>query len=1458
MIPSPGTRAPRDPAGRRTCAEANLLAVDRPMSSWIVFRRRAIRAAASWLLVAASVAPLEAQEPNDSLIVALAHQAIELYQAGRYAEALPVTERLVELHRAATVKDDAEYLATLELLAAIYLELDDLAGLRRTFEEQVHVARRVFGDAAPDFAVLLRDVGRFLLHTGHPRDALPLFRESYEVRKRSGLPPDEEYASILDLYARLLVETGDLAGSEPLLRELLAVQRSLHGDRSREYAVPLSHLADALRQLGNYDESVRLGHELVDIFRELVGETHPDYANALSNLSVTFKDRGDMAEAKAYAEAAIGAWRASGDTLDFAFSLALNNLGVVLAHTGDVGESRRLLNRAIEVLRHAVEPNHPEIGNSLANLAAVLRTQGYYIEADSLLREAVRIFEAALGVSHPRIAWALDNLALVRSEAGDLRSAEELYRRVVEIRRTALRTGHPEYALALGSLARTLQALGRHAEAEAMLLDAIALEATSIAPGHPHYLHLRRALAQYYLKSGDYDRAETTLRAAAAEWRERFGDEQLVFSDWLLDLAEIARVRGDHAEVEALLHEAARISQRYGGPTATRALTILTRLAADMDSWGDMAGADRLIGQLVAEIRTADPGDLAAAVAVLNLAEIQRTRGRLADAESLVREALDRYVRHLGEHHPGLAEPLNVLGIVLTERGNYAEAEQTLRRATDVLTRANATESPAYANVLNNLAALHLALGDVDETIRLRLEALEIYRKTVGETHPTYGILLQNLAVDAAARNDFDRAAGYLEQALDLIARTRGTTSPDYALVLINLGTIRSFQNDRDRAAEDLAQAAEIVRATVGEMSERYALILRQRAVFAVMEGDVDRADSLVVRSYEILTAIHGPDHPLVAQALVELGSLRILQGRRAEASTHFDRALSIQQRTLEQVFSFASERGMLAFATATNDALYWMVTLAETGEAAAESALEWVLRRKGAVLSTLATYRQAERILATDARVAGHASRLRSVREQTSRLALEPPRGIPADSLEQIRSRLRRERDQLEAELSRALSGRIPTVNSRVTADASLVAEVRAALPARTALLEMVRYQRFRGDIDDFERSWHYAAFVLRPGAPVIFVDLGDAEWIEEAIAHTRDAHADPTDEDRFREAASEVYDLVFQPLAAHLDGIDRIVVSADGELHRVPFQALVDDDGRYLIERFRIAYVSSGADLVRPRSAPGKGTVVFAGPDFDEAATGQARPIDPIPPFPDVSMTLRGLKWDALPGARAEADDVRRSLAGTAWAPVETFVGDRATEAAFKTVHSPRILHVATHGFFVPEREMTPEERARCLEGGLAPAVDVETGMGRGIERLRCADNPLHRSGIVLSGANAIGAASGSEDGWVLAEEIALLDLSGTELVVLSACETGLGDVRVGEGVYGMRRAFELAGAQRVLMSLYKVPDRETRQLLDGFYSRLAAGLAPEDALRESQLALMEGAPHPLFWASFVLVGR
>jgi CHAT domain-containing protein len=395
---------------------------------------------------------------------------------------------------------------------------------------------------------------------------------------------------------------------------------------------------------------------------------------------------------------------------------------------------------------------------------------------------------------------------------------------------------------------------------------------------------------------------------------------------------------------------------------------------------------------------------------------------------------------------------------------------------------------------------------------------------------------------------------------------------------------------------------------------------------------------------------------------------------------------------------------------------------------------------------------------------------------------------------------------------------------------------------------------------------SPRYAAYILHSQGSPQWVDLGEAEAIERLVETFRNALS--RQDYNVQAIARQLNALVVQPIRPLLSNSTHILLSPDSQLNLIPFTALVDQNNRYLIETYTITHLSSGRDLLRLQSdAPShQAPVVIANPDFNNPGNPQTVQVTALAPGSDSqeksgrraaerrSTDLASLQFGSLDGTELEKEAIAPLLPN-----VTVLTQSQATENALKQLQAPSILHIATHGFFLQDVECTPASDTRGSFSTPATIVPEYIGDRKRVCRPtpRNTENPLLRSGLALAGFNP--RLSGTQDGVLTALEAAGLNLYGTQLVVLSACETGLGNVANGEGVYGLRRAFVTAGAESQLMSLWKVDDYGTSELMSLYYQRLQKGEGRSEALRQVQLEMMQAPAyqHPYYWASFIFSG-
>jgi CHAT domain-containing protein len=811
-----------------------------------------------------------------------------------------------------------------------------------------------------------------------------------------------------------------------------------------------------------------------------------------------------------------------------------------------------------------------------------------------------------------------------------------------------------------------------------------------------------------------------------------------------------------------------------------------------------------------------------------------------------------------------VANSLDLLGLLHGLQGELARAESLHLRALAIREAALEPRDPDIAASLNNLANLYYSQAAYARAEPLYLRALTIREELLGEHHPDVAASLNNLANLHHAQGRPERAEPLHRRALAIWEAALGGNDPHVAQSLNNLANLYYSQGLYGRAEPLYVRALAIREAALGREHPDVAVSLNNLASLYDAQGLYARAEPLLQRARAIREAAFSREHPSLVPTLHNLALFHLAQHRLADTVSLFTQAFSISERRLRQEaldFSEARLTRFLEQLRADEDLLYSLLRAYPENEDVRRLVLSVVLLLKGRSAGELAnTSRTVYRGLGPlDRRLF---EQLRELRGQLATLVLQHARSHALADYQQRLDALATRGDALEAELARrsapfrALAA-LPALSKIVT-------RVARALPTDAALVEFIVYTerplfvKPGTSVSSLPPSQRYLALVLLPDDHIRVLDLGAAEPIDRAASDLRDALA--RRDAAFLAPAQALYHLAFQPLLPLLGGTRRLFLSPDGQLGLVPFAALHDGQ-QFLLDAYDFTYLLSGKDLLpRPQAGASHGAVVvLADPDFSAPSQAPSASPGDVEPWARRStsveqllVTLRadGAKspWTPLPGTRQEAEAIQRLFPRA-----QVFLGPEATKQRLLHLPTPAVLHIATHGFFL-EDAPAPEDDAR--------AVGHFGALGEGTAVRRSPD-PLLRSGLILAGARArappgAGAASPSLDSaLVTALEVAGLDLWGTQLVVLSACDTGRGDVKLGQGVYGLRRAFVVAGAETVVMSLWKVRDDSTWQLMEAYYRNLMAGQGRASALREAMRALRRTRPHPHDWAPFITLG-
>ncbi|NCT46099.1 MAG: tetratricopeptide repeat protein, partial [Microcystis aeruginosa G11-09] len=769
------------------------------------------------------------------------------------------------------------------------------------------------------------------------------------------------------------------------------------------------------------------------------------------------------------------------------------------------------------------------------------------------------------------------------------------------------------------------------------------------------------------------------------------------------------------------------------------------------------------------------------ATSLNNLAGLYYSQGRYSEAEPLYKQALAIRKQQLGDNHPDTAKSFGNLAGLYYSQGRYSEAEPLYKQALAIIKQQLGDNHPDTATSLNNLAELYQSQGRYSEAEPLYKEALAIWKQQLGDNHPD------------TVQGRYSEAEPLYNRSLAIRKQQLGDNHPDTATSLNNLALFYQSQGRYSEAEPLLEQALAIRKQQLGDNHPNTATSLNNLAGLYQSQGRYSEAEPLYNRSLAIIKQQLGDNHPNTATSLNNLAGLYQSQDDIPQAINYLSQALAVEEDNLSENLNIGDDQA------------------APNNPQATRLALKTILERKGRILDVSTNSLQILRQRTDDLESQRLLTQLIEVRTQVSNLTFKKPEDIKDPEIyRQQLNEVTEKAKEIEGKIG-VRSAEFRSLSQPITLEG-----IQKLIPADAALVEIVRYQPFNPKVPENQRFGNprYAVYILYPNGDIKAKDLGEAKPIDDKLIYFRDNLADAeTRLPQLQKSARQLDETLMQPIRQLLGDTKTILLSPDAALNLIPFEALVDENNQYLVENYHITYLTSGRDLLRLKDkfASQQSPLIVADPFYGKAGEKVAL---------TRSIDLSEFTFSGLPGTEQEAKAIKNIL------PQATVLtGSQATENAVKQAKKPNILHIATHGFFKPERNVI--------------------------------ENPLLRSGLVLAGVK-IGQSAG-DDGVLTALETTNLNLVGTKLVVLSACDTGKGDINIGQGVYGLRRALVIAGSESQLISLWKVSDDATKDLMVAYYGRLQKGERRSEALRQIQLGMLksEKQKHPFFWASFIPSG-
>lgn len=1114
----------------------------------------------------------------------------------------------------------------------------------------------------------------------------------------------------------------------------------------------------------------------------------------LSEQAVQLKSRGKEAEALPIEQQAEKVAEATWGQNDQHVGLSLNVIGILEMDLEKFSDAEANLRRALAILSK-LDVGSKDTAAVLGNLGLLYRSEAHYADAEKMTQMAMAIHEKVAGPNDGSIATDAGNLAAIYDAEGKYAEAEPLYQRAIAIEE---RVQDPEITKTLNGLGQLYEDERKYLDAENVFLRVVAFDIKALGKDHPQIAVDLQNLGVSYMYQGKFTGAE---------------------------------------------------------PILMRALQIASSASS--------------------------PDRATVAMIEQNMGALYRDEGKYPAAEKLLSQALVDRAKALGPGHPDVAMVLQNLGDLYEFESRYGDAERALRQSLTIDTKSLGATHIRTAEVMLRLAKLYGNHGQWGAADQFYHDAIPIYVKTYGQMDVRVADVVFNGAEELLAESKFEEAAKGFTAAAAIYQKAQGDESVGLAHCYDSLGAIAEDGGKHEIAESMHKRALAILEKVNGPESGALTNTLEGLARVYKDEQKFADAEPLYLRFKKIEQAVRKPGDPELRAPEADLAALYFVWGKPAQAVPYFQTYLGNLMDEFRSNAATMSERDRLFYFATQRNAfpLFFSFVLKYHEQVPELSALMYdaLLEEKGLIAASAAAMRAAV-VASGDPQAVEMLDKLASDKEQLAAL-VNSSVGDAKNYRDQI-NQLGQEANTLEQSLMK----RSAAMSQQKTLNAATWRDVQKALKPGEAAVEVTRFQVNTGyaPVGNFA----YVALVVTPDCKQpAFVLLGDAKNLEarpmlafrDVVARTRGFEAEEapatTGQGSGAPDANAAYEAFWKPLEPTLGAAKRVYISPDGVLNTIPIGVIADGSGKLLLEKYQLRIVNSTKDLLAPaRPQESKNALLVGNPKFDLSAAQQRSAVAElrggatgsgaaVPVAEHVSVStagaaqlgsrggdLKGGDLNPLPGTQVEVDAVNKLLKGAGWQATE-YTGELALKQTMIQAHAPRLVHIATHGFFLSDEELTASAEAHGTKANVN-------------------EDPMLRSGLFFAGADRTREGSapeaGVDDGVLTAYEASQLNLQGTELVVLSACETGLGKELNSDGVFGLRRGLQEAGAGAVLMSMWSVPDQETQELMALFYQKWLGGMEKPEALRQAQLEEREtvrkryGKDLPFYWGAFVLVGR
>jgi CHAT domain-containing protein len=1098
----------------------------------------------------------------------------------------------------------------------------------------------------------------------------------------------------------------------------------------------------------------------------------------------------------------INQFEKSGDTLNDQYGVIFNDLGYLYQKQKKYENAESVFLKAIKITENNKQNKPLYFSESCFNLAQLYQIQENYSKAEPLYLNALEIIEKNSDTNSFIYPVILNNLGVLYHYKHKYSDSEHFHLKAIELKKKNLETKPLEYAFSLFNLALVYEEENKYSEAEFLFLKVIEIEKNVLGENNLKYAESLNYLGEFYCFNKKNVKAEPFFLKSLSIRKGILGEKNIDYTTSLNNLGELYGELKKYSEAESLLLDALKIRLKILGKNNKPYLKTLE-----------------------------------------NLAIIYAKQAKYSQAEPLFLEVLDIKKTMFGESNWYYVQSLKKVAFFYQSKGNFYQAEPFFLKVIEINKKIFGEKHLEYAKSLDEIGVLYYYQEKYSKAEIADLKALEIKRVILGDKHHEYNSSLNNLGTVYIKQKKYIDAEVLYLRILDNEKLSGEILSES---CMNNLAYVYEEQKKYSQAESLYLETLQFKEELLGKKNKSYGITLKNLALLYRKQGKYIESESLFLESLEVKRETLGENHPDYLMNLLNLAvSYRII-GLNEKSSQYFEQFSKINQNRLLDDFYFMSEKELIEYINLKKKIFFSPLSFLNDFPSNYPK-INSISLDNEIVLKGLSLRNQ--KLLKKSIQKSGNKSlQIKYHQYLTNKIEIKKLIELPCDKRPNNFEILTKATEQIEKELSIEST----TFYNYKKELATTFNDLKSKLKKNEMVIDLVSFNYYKKKASD---SIVYAVFIVKNDSKFPkFISLFEEKQLDFLLLINKNQQDSTRINKQYIDKS--ISDLFLNPFVKELEGINTIYLTPSGLGHQINFSALPINESQTLGDKYKLHILNTPSELIDYKEAilvskNKPELLLYGGIDYGKS-DAKEKEENTVAAVSDEFINIKtrsSIKgFDYIEGTNIEVNQIQHNANQNGFS-TRCLNESSATEESIKTLDgrtTPYVLHLATHGFFFED----PHEKE------LPKSIFELEGKAK---VYKTANDPMMRSGLVLAGVNNFWSKtnenSSIEDGILTASEISNLDLSSCQLVVLSACETGLGEVKGSEGVFGLQRAFKMAGVKNIIMSLWKVPDTQTAELFDIFYSECFTGKSIHEAFQLAQ-SKMKAKYSPYYWAGFVLL--